>query len=121
MRHKPPFRLGRRGARAPALPLLMSLGMTNSIIAPDLLATVTGGAGSSSSPDASAVAKRASDLKPGKSQLDLYGYHTSNTNGVGAEVLHRFNDNVSIFANGTVGNRDDKPDASVMGGIRFQW
>ena len=95
--------------------------MTNSIIAPDLLATVTGGAGASSSPDASAVAKRASDLKPGKSQLDLYGYHTSTSNGVGAEVLHRFNDNVSVFANGTVGNRDDKPDASVMGGIRFQW
>ena len=61
--------------------------MTNSIIAPDLLATVIGGAGASSSPDASAVAKRASDLKPGKSQLDLYGYHTSNSNGVGAEVF----------------------------------
>jgi hypothetical protein len=121
MHRKPRFRLGRRGGGASALQLLMTRAMTNSIIAPDLLATVTGGAGSSSTPDASAVAKRASDLKPGKSQLDLYGYHTSTSNGVGAEVLHRFNDNVSVFANGTVGNRDDKPDASVMGGIRFQW
>ena len=95
--------------------------MTNDISL-DLLARVIGGASTgSSAPDASAIAKRASDLKPGKSQLDLYGYHTSNSNGVGAEVLHRFNENVSVFANGTVGNRDDKPDASVMGGIRFQW
>jgi len=87
------------------------------------LDVVTGGTGtsSSSSPDASAVAKRASDLKAGKSQLDIYGYHTNNSDGVGAEVLHRFNDNVSVFANGTFGNKDDKPDASVMGGIRFQW
>jgi hypothetical protein len=87
------------------------------------LERVVGGASAtaSSSPDASAVAKRASDLKAGKSQLDIYGYHTNNSDGVGAEVLHRFNDNVSVFANGTVGNKDDKPDASVMGGIRFQW
>jgi hypothetical protein len=121
MRRKRRFRFDRRGVPASALQLLMRRGMTNFSIAPDLLATVIGGAGASSTPDATAVAKRASDLKPGKSQLDLYGYHTSNSNGVGAEVLHRFNENVSVFANGTVGNRDDKPDASVMGGIRFQW
>ena len=95
--------------------------MTNSIIAPDLLATVTGGAGASSTPDATAVAKRASDLKPGKNQLDVYGYHSTTTDGVGAEYLHRFNDNVSLFGQGTVGTKDNKPDASVMGGLRFQW
>jgi hypothetical protein len=95
--------------------------MTNDISL-DLLDTVVGGASTGSgAPDASAIAKRASDLKPGKNQLDVYGYHSTTTDGVGAEYLHRFNDNVSIFANGTVGTKDDKPDASVMGGVRFQW
>lgn len=95
--------------------------MTN--ICLDLLDRVVGGAGTSSSsaPDASAIAKRASDLKPGKNQLDVYGYHSTTTDGVGAEYLHRFNDNVSLFGQGTVGTKDNKPDASVMGGLRFQW
>jgi hypothetical protein len=95
--------------------------MTNDISL-DLLARVIGGASTgSSAPDASAIAKRASDLKPGKNQLDVYGYHSTTTDGVGAEYLHRFNDNVSLFGQGTVGTKDNKPDASVMGGLRFQW
>jgi hypothetical protein len=83
------------------------------------LAGVVGGAGAA--PDGTAPLKRATEQKPGTSSLDLYGYSTTNSQGVGAEYRHKFTPNVSIFANGHTGTTDNKPDSGVMGGIRFDW
>jgi hypothetical protein len=82
----------------------------------DELSGVTGGAD-----DAIAALKRAEQQKVGRNSVDLYGYQTSTTSGVGAEYRRRLNDNVSVFANGQIGTKDSKPDNRVMGGIRFEW
>jgi hypothetical protein len=85
----------------------------------DDLARVVGGA--SSSPDGTAALKRAAEQKPGTSSLDLYGYAATGTQGVGAEYRHRFTPNVSVFANGHVGTKDNVPDTGIMGGVRIDW
>lgn len=85
----------------------------------DQLARISGGAGTA--PDPTAALKRASDLKAGGNALDLYGYSQNDTQGVGGEYRHRFNSNVSVFANGHVGTAAGKPDQGVMGGVRFEW
>ena len=91
-------------------------------ISPDILAHVFGGAGASTStPDPQAPLKRAQDLKPGKNNVDLYGYKETNSQGIGAEYRRRLSPNASIFINGHTGTKDDKPDSGVMGGIRFEW
>jgi hypothetical protein len=82
----------------------------------DELSRVTGGAD-----DATAALKRAESQKVGRNSVDLYGYQTSTSSGVGAEYRRKLNDNVSIFANGQLGTKDDRPDNRVMGGIRFEW
>ena len=51
----------------------------------DDLAHVTGG----QSADPTAGLKRAAEQKAGKNSLDLYGYQTTTTNGVGAEYRRR--------------------------------
>lgn len=80
------------------------------------LSRVTGGAD-----DATAALKRAEGQKVGRNSVDLYGYQTSTTSGVGAEYRRKLNDNVSVFANGQIGTKDNKPDNRIMGGIRFEW
>jgi hypothetical protein len=82
----------------------------------DLLHVVGG-----ESTDPTAGLKRAAEQKAGKNSIDIFGYQTNTTNGVGAEYRRRLNDNISVFANGHVGNKDGKADDGVMGGIRFDW
>ena len=93
--------------------------MTNIALAD--LEHVTGG----ETVDPTAVAKRAAEHKPGHGSIDIFGYGqstgTSNSAGVGAEVRQRLNPNISVFGRGTVGTKDDKPDASIMGGFRVEW
>jgi hypothetical protein len=84
----------------------------------DDLVRVTGGQVSS---DPTAGLKRAAEQKAGKNSIDVFGYQTSTTNGVGAEYRRRLDDNISVFANGHVGTKDGKDDNGVMGGIRFDW
>lgn len=91
----------------------------------DALDRVVGGASGASSggpsADPTAALKRAADQKAGKNSLDLYGYSETTKQGVGAEYRRKLNPNTSIFLNGHVGTKDDKPDNGVMGGIRFEW
>jgi hypothetical protein len=83
---------------------------------------VTGGAGSSGpSSDPISAAKRAADQKAGRNSLDIYGYSETDRQGLGGEYRRRLNPNTSIFLNGHVGTKDNKPDNGVMGGIRFEW
>ncbi|HEY1556463.1 MAG TPA: hypothetical protein VGF94_16625 [Kofleriaceae bacterium] len=83
----------------------------------DELARVTGG---DSTSDAASALKRAQDQKAANA-VDLYGYQTTTTNGIGAEYRRKLTPNVSLFANGHVGTSANKPDEGVSGGIRFEW
>lgn len=87
-----------------------------STLSHDELSGVTGGAD-----DGTAALKRAQQQKVGRNSVDLYGYQTSTTSGVGAEYRRKLDDNVSVFANGQIGTKDNKPDNRIMGGIRFEW
>ncbi len=90
--------------------------MTN-LISIDDLARVSGGQAA----DAIGALKRAGDHKPRGGSLDIYGYSETERQGVGAEIRQRINPNISVFANGRIGTKNDKPDNGVMGGIRFEW
>ncbi|HUJ62986.1 MAG TPA: hypothetical protein VLX92_30995 [Kofleriaceae bacterium] len=89
------------------------------------LASITGGqsatSSTSSSPDGTAGLKRAADQKVGQNSLDFFGYSQTGSQGVGAEYRRKLTPNISVFANGHVGTKNDKPDDGVMGGIRFDW
>jgi hypothetical protein len=91
--------------------------MTTPTLSLDDLARVTGG----DSSDPTAGLKRAADQKVGTNSVDLYGYQTTTTSGVGAEYRRKLTPNVSVFGSGHVGTKDNKPDNGVMGGIRFEW
>jgi len=82
----------------------------------DQLAAVSGGESS----DAISGLKRASETK-GKGSLDMFGYSETGKQGVGAEVRQKITPNISVFGQGHVGTKADKPDNGVMGGIRFEW
>jgi len=84
----------------------------------DDLSRVIGG---ESATDPTAVAKRASDNKPGHGSLDLFGYLESERKGVGAEVRHAITPHLSVFGRGQIGVKNDKPDNSIMGGVRIGW
>jgi len=84
----------------------------------DELAAVSGGESS----DAISGLKRASELKgKGRGSLDMFGYSETGKQGVGAEVRQKITPNISVFGQGHIGTKADKPDNGVMGGIRFEW
>jgi hypothetical protein len=83
----------------------------------DQLALVAGG----QMADGIAASKRAGDHKTGKGSLDMFGYSETDKQGVGAEIRQRISPNISVFGQGHVGTKNDKPDAGVMGGIRIEW
>lgn len=93
----------------------------------DELATILGGAAAatkpaSGSPDAQSALGRAAQQKPGTGSIDIFGYGQSDGSaGVGVEARQRITPSISIFGQGKVGVKDNKPDDSVMGGIRFEW
>ncbi|MEO8844087.1 MAG: hypothetical protein ABI591_02620 [Kofleriaceae bacterium] len=97
------------------------------ILTGDELSTILGGAAaatksSSGSPDAQSALGRAAQQKSGTGSLDVFGYGQSDGSaGIGVEARQRLTPSISIFGQGKVGVKDNKPDDSVMGGIRFEW
>ena len=77
--------------------------------------------GASQSPDPISGLKRASESKPGHGGLDLYGSAGTGTSGIGVEARQLLTPSISVFGQGHIGTKDDKPDNGVMGGVRFEW
>lgn len=63
-------------------------------------------------------------IAPGHGHLDLLGFATLDRIGAGLEMEAKLRSNLTAFARaeaGLVRGQGFKPDASVIGGLRYQW
>ena len=68
--------------------------------------------------------ERAAAINPGHGHLDLLGFANLDRVGAGLEMETKLRSNLPAFARaeaGLVRGQGFKPDASVVGGIRWQW
>jgi hypothetical protein len=71
-----------------------------------------------------AAFEHAAAIAPGHGHLDLSGFATLDRIGAGLEMETKLKSNLTAFARaeaGLVRGQGFKPDASVIGGLRWQW
>lgn len=67
---------------------------------------------------------QAGAIAPGHGHLDLLGFATLDRVGAGLQMESKLNSKLTAFARaeaGLVRGQGWKPDASVIGGLRWQW